>query len=84
MCRLRNKGWLIEVLKRSINHESWLIGFRGFVRIPSIWIYGYMGIWIYGYMDVGYVDVYKPWLGLTGGGRASALSPPDPPSPDNL
>ena len=24
-CRLRDKGWLIEVLKRSINHESWLI-----------------------------------------------------------
>jgi len=45
----------------------------------DIWIYGYMDIWIYGYMDV-----YKRWLGLTGGERASALSFPDPASPDNL
>ena len=40
------------------------------------WIWMDMDIWIYGYMDV-----YKRWLDLTGGERAAALSPPDPPSP---
>ena len=33
--RVRNKGLLTEVLKRSVNHKSWLTGFRSFVRIPS-------------------------------------------------
>ena len=33
--RVRNKGWLTEVLKWSVNHKSWLTGFRSFVRIPS-------------------------------------------------
>ena len=35
VCRLRNKGWLTEVLKQPVNHKSWLTGFRSFVRIPS-------------------------------------------------
>ena len=51
--RGRHKGWLTEVLKRPVNHKSWLTGFRIFIRIPSTsqpappdWISGYLDIWI--------------------------------------
>ena len=50
-----NKGWLTEVPKRSVNHESWLTGFRSFVRIPSTIPTGTsrLDIWIFGYLDYG-------------------------------
>ena len=53
--RLRDKGWLTEVLKRSVNHKSWLTGFRSFVRIPSTIPTGTsrLDIWIFGYLDYG-------------------------------
>ena len=53
--RLRNSGWLTEVLKRSVNHKSWLTGFRSFVRIPSTLPTGTsrLDIWIFGYLDYG-------------------------------
>ena len=53
--RVRNKGWLMEVLKRSVNHRSWLKGFRSFVRIPSTIPTGTsrLDIWIFGYLDYG-------------------------------
>ena len=40
------------MLKRPINHKSWLTGFRGFVRIPST-IPPAPPDWISGYLDYG-------------------------------
>ena len=49
-CILSFKGWLTELLKRPVNHKSWLTGFRGFVRIPSTIPTGTsrLDIWIFG------------------------------------
>ena len=46
---------MTEVLKRSVNHKSWLTGFRSFVRIPSTIPTGTsrLDIWILGYLDYG-------------------------------